>query len=331
MNNEMRIGIVGCGGIATAHCDGYKKAGNARIVAVYDISKTSAEKMAASTGARAAASLEEMVERDELEAVSVCTPPGAHLDNCKPFLQAGIAVLCEKPLEADARRAAKLALLARKSKSIFMTAFCHRFHPSVLELKALIEKKVLGKALFFRNIFGGYLDLAGNHRVNPRWSGGGCLIDHCAHSMDLFRFLVGDPTGVQAFAGNIMQKLPIEDFGMIHLSMDDRAFGEITASYSLKGCGNFVEWYGSKGMAVVSYWNEGFPDLKYRVEGNPQWVAVDCSKHPDRFTGEIQHFMDCVRSGRKPSVTADDGLKVNRIAEGIYRSVKQKKQVSIRL
>ncbi len=331
MKNKMRIGIVGCGGIATAHLDGYKNDGSARIVAVYDISKTSAEKMAGGTGARVASSPEEMVERDQLDAVSVCTPPGAHLDNCKPFLRAGIAVLCEKPLEADFRRAAKLALLVRKSKSIFMTAFCHRFHPAVLELKALIQKKVLGEALLFRNIFGGYLDLAGNHRVNSRLSGGGCLIDHCAHSMDLFRFLVGDPTGVQAFASNIMQKLPIEDFGMIQLSMGDRAFGEITASYSLKGCGNFVEWYGSKGMAIVSYWNEGFPDLKYRIEGDAQWITVDCGRHPDRFTGEIQHFLDCVRSGKKPSVTADDGLKVNRIAERTYHSVKRKKKVAIRL
>jgi predicted dehydrogenase len=149
--------------------------------------------------------------------------------------------------------------------------------------------------------------------------------------MDLFRFLVGDPARIQAVAGNVMQKLLIEDFGMIHFLTDGRAFGEITASYSLKGCGNFVEWYGTKGMAVISYWNEGFPDLKYRVDGNPKWVTVDCSRHPDRFVGEIRHFLDCIRSGRKPSMTAEDGLKANRIAKAIYRSVKEKKQVAVRL
>ena len=84
-------------------------------------------------------------------------------------------------------------------------------------------------------------------------------------------------------------------------------------------------------MAIVSYGNEGFPDLKYRTGDNPQWITADCSKHPDRFTGEIRHFLDCVRSGKKPSVTADDGLKVNRIAEGVYRSAKQKKRITIHL
>ncbi len=331
MNNELRIGIVGCGGIAQAHFDGYKNLERVKIVAVYDVAQQSAEKMATNSGARVAASLEEMVRQDKLDAVSVCTPPSAHLDNCQPFLKAGIAVLCEKPIEINVPRAIKLTKLAKNHGAIFMPAFCHRFHPAIIELKELIKRGILGKPLFFRNIFGGYLDLAGNHRVNPKVSGGGCLIDHCVHSIDLFRFLVGDPTSVQAFAGNIMQKLPIEDFGMIHLSRNGKAFGEITASYSLKGCGNFMEWYGSKGMAIVSYWNTGFPDLQYRVENAQDWIPVACNRHPDRFTGELKHFLDCVRKKARLSVTAEDGLKVSRIVQEVYRSSAQKKCMTIHL
>jgi len=133
-------------------------------------------------------------------------------------------------------------------------------------LKRLIREGVLGRAVLFRNIFGGYLRLRGNHRADPAVSGGGCLIDHCCHSMDLFRFLVGDPTEVQAVAANVSQKVPIEDFGMIHLSRRGRSFGEITASYSLKVCRNWVEWYGTKGTALVSYGNPGEPDLQFRTD-----------------------------------------------------------------
>ena len=328
MSKTLRIGLVGCGGVARAHVGGYRNVKDAQIVAVYDMSKDAAAKLASETGARAAESIEEMIERDRPDAVSVCSPPSAHFDNCRPLLRAGIAVLCEKPLEVDLPRARKLAAFVRKSKAVFMTAFCHRFHPAILELKQLLDDKILGHPLLFRNIFGGYTPLAGNHRVHPKLSGGGCLIDHCCHSVDLFRFLFGDPTHVQAVKGNLMQKMPIEDFGMIHLSKGGKVFGEITASYSLKVCGNFVELFGTKGSALVSYWNPGFPDLQYRTEGDKEWIRVDCSKHSDRFTGEIRHFLACVRKGRKPAVNVEDGLAANRIVSAIYRSAARWKRVA---
>ena len=331
MAKEIRIGIVGCGGIARAHVNGYKRAPGARIAIVYDPSRTAAEKLARETGAETADSPADMIRTGMLDAVSVCSPPAAHLENCAPFLKAGIPVLCEKPLEVNAGRAARLASVAQRGKSVFMTAFCHRFHPAVIELKKLVDKGALGRPLLFRNIFGGYVALAGNHRAVPGISGGGCLVDHCAHSADLFRFLVGEPVLVQAVAGNIMQNLHVEDFGMFHLvTRGAAAFGEITASYSLKVCGNYVEWYGTKGTAVISYWNAGVPDLAYRLEGEKDWTPVDCSKHPDRFAGEIRHFLECVARRRRPSVTAADGLKAARIAQAIYESVKSGRRVEVK-
>lgn len=329
MEKKLRIGIVGCGGIARAHLGAYRRVGGVEIVSVFDPVKKAVKVFAEETSARVARSLDVMAKQDALDAVSVCSPPFAHLDNCRPFLREGIAILCEKPLEVNTVRATRLAAMARRSKGVFMVAFCHRFHPAILELKRLIDRDVLGKSVFFRNIFGGYLPLKGNHRTDPKLSGGGCLIDHCCHSVDLFRHLVGDPSSVQALAGNILQKFPIEDFGLIHLERRGRAFGEIAASYSLKVCGNWLEWYGTRGTAILSYWNPGTPDLSYRVEGGKEWIVVDCTNHPDRFTGEIMHFLDCVHRGKTPSVTADDGLKANRIVAAIYRSVTAKKRIAV--
>ncbi len=330
MSRQLRIGIVGCGGIARAHVKGYKNNQGVHIVAVYDVKPQAAEKLAEETGARVMGSLDEMVQGGDLDAVSICSPPAMHLANCKPFLKAGISVLCEKPLEVNAGKAGRLAALSRRSRSVFMTAFCHRFHPAIIELKGLIDRGVLGKPLLFRNLFGGYSPLKGNHRTDPKLSGGGCLVDHCAHSVDLFRFLVGEPVIAQAMAGNIMQKLRIEDFGMINLATrGNAAFGEITASYSLQVCGNFVEWYGTKGTAIVSYWNPGFADLSYKVKGGNEWKPVDCAKHVDRFTGEIRHFLDCVRNGKKPSVTAEDGVKAACIAGAIYQSAERGRRISV--
>ena len=329
MSEKLRVGIVGCGSIARAHRKGYEADGNINVVVVYDKATSAAEAFAAKCGSDVAQSTEEMMERHRLDAVSICSPPGAHLENCRPFLDAAIPILCEKPIERNAESADALATIVRKSGALFMPAFCHRFHPPVTELKKLIREGVLGEPLLFRNIFGGYINVAANHRADPKLSGGGPLIDHCCHSVDLFRFLVGDPSYVQAVAGNIMQDLRVEDFGMLHLSVGDRSFGEITGSYSLKGCGNFVEWYGTKGCAMVSYFSTDHPDLSYIVDGTDKRSEVDCSAHPDRFVAEVGHFLGCVRERKTPSPAVEDGLKANQIVAAAYKSIRRGARTAI--
>jgi predicted dehydrogenase len=127
-----------------------------------------------------------------------------------------------------------------------------------------------------------------------------------------------------------MQKVAIEDFGMIHLSMGGKAFGEITASYSIDVCENWVEWHGTKGSAMVSYWNEGRPDLAYRHDYTA-WIPVDCTAHlKDRYTVAIQYFVECVRAKKQPSVGAEDGLKTSRIVKGVYEAARTGRRISLK-
>jgi myo-inositol 2-dehydrogenase/D-chiro-inositol 1-dehydrogenase len=327
--STLRIGIVGCGKIAGAHLAGYSAADDAEVVAVFDVVAEAAKGLAERAEGRAAASLEEMVGKDALDGVSVCTPPALHIDTCRPFLEAGIPILCEKPLEVNAARARQLAAAVEQSDTPFMIGFCHRFHPPIIELKKLIDGQVLGSPILFRNIFsGGVLALAPDHRSDPEISGGGCLIDHCSHSMDLFRFLVGEPTEVHAFAGNVLQDVAVEDFGVIHLRRAGDAFGQISASYSMPVGTSAVEWYGTEGAAIVNYAPETGPELMYR-RVDEDWQPVDCSEHPDRFAGEIRHFLDCVRSGREPSVSVADGLGASRVADAVYESVATGRSVAV--
>ena len=334
MKEPLRIGIVGCGGIARAHLQAYQAVGDVDIVSVFDVNSQAAESFAADANARAAASIQAMVQDDNLDAVSVCTPPGVHVENCQPFVRARIPVLCEKPFAADARQAARLVALVRQHRSLFMVAFCHRFHPAIIELKKLIATGDLGKPLLFRNIFSSAVPIKGNHRANPALSGGGCLIDNGSHSIDLFRYLVGEPTSVHAFIGNVAQKLPIEDINVLTVEMKGKALGEITSSYSIAIGANWVEWHGTKGTAVINYWNDGYnntplPDLAYRVAGDTAWRSVDCSAHPDRFAGEIAHFLNCVRNRKKPLITVDDGMASIRVVQAAYKSAKSGRRVAL--
>lgn len=329
MTETVRIGVVGCGGIARGHRAAYEATGQATIVAAYDPVPDAANAFADACGATAAATIEAMIEQHALDAVSICSPPSAHLANAVPFLEAGIPVLCEKPLERTAAGALALFRAAEQSGTLFMTAYCHRFHPAILELKSLIERGTLGAPLLSRITFGGHFPLAGNHRADAALSGGGCIMDNASHATDLFRMLVGDPTHVQAFSANVMQDIEVEDFGLIHLAVGQKVFGEITVSYSLKVCAATVEWYGTEGTGVVTYFDPAHPDLVFRGAADEAWTTVDCSGHPERFDGEIAHFLACVRDGARPAVTAGDGLKVSQIIETVYESARTGQRLAV--
>lgn len=322
MNRAFTVGIVGCGQIARAHHAAYQQSGQATIIAVCDEQPGAAEKFAADIVAACSPSPAHLARAIRPDVVSICTPPAAHLDNCRPFLEHRIPILSEKPLAANLPDAETLTAAVRQSGTMFMTGFCHRFHPPILELKRLLDTGVLGRPLFFRNIFAGYFPLAGNHRADPAISGGGCLMDNGAHSIDLFRFLMGEPTEVQAMIGTIAQAVAVEDFQMIHLSAGGTRFGEISSSYSLPLGTNYVELYAENGTAVVSYFNPGVPPLSYRLAGANDAIVVPCADQPDRFAREIAHFLECVRSGSQPSPSVEDGLRVNQIIAAAYQSAR---------
>jgi predicted dehydrogenase len=325
-----RIGIIGCGAISRSHINGYKSCGEAEIVAVYDINEDAAKSLASECNAKAAGSIDGLVSDFELDGISVCTPPGMHVENVFPCLEAGVGVLCEKPMAINRNEAEKIKEVVGKTGSVFVPAFCHRFHPPVIELKKIIDNGILGTPVLFRNIFGGYRQIGNNHRSDPKVSGGGALIDNCSHSIDLFRILAGEPTDVFASTGNVMQKMRIEDFCNFTLSCGGNTFGEITSGYSLKCCGAWAEWYGTKGAAIISYWNPGHPELAYKLEGDRGWTAIDSSAHSERFTSQARHFINCLK-GEVQLVEVDDGIKCCEIVDCAYESARIGKRVNINL
>jgi predicted dehydrogenase len=322
---QLRVGIVGCGKIARQHLAGYRSTPSVKVTTVYDISESASAEFAELAEAEVAASIEDMIARP-VDAVSVCTPPGVHLENCLPFLEAKVPILCEKPLEANATTAAQLAAAVRQSGTIFMVGFCHRFHPPILEIKNLIDNGVLGAPVLFRNIFGGYRDIRLDHRAKPELAGGGTMIDNGSHSVDLFRFLVGDPTQVSCRIGNAVQEIPVEDLSVILLSSGDRAFGVITSSNATVVGSSQVAWYGTKGTAILDY----PADLSYKLAGE-EWIQVDCPPVPSRFDRETRHFVECVREHKTPLVTVNDGLKASVIISAAYQAAERGETIQVGL
>jgi predicted dehydrogenase len=155
------------------------------------------------------------------------------------------------------------------------------------------------------------------------------MIDTCSHSVDLYRFLVGEPTSVMCMTGNVAQDLPVEDFCLIALSADGDVFGEITASHSFAVGSNEVAWYGTRGTAIVTYGGET-SGLAYQVAGDA-WQRADSPETPNRFEAEIAHFIACVRSNVTPAITVGDGLKASQIITAAYRAAAEERAIPLDL
>ncbi len=322
MSAVLKVGIVGCGGIANAHLAAYRAQAGVEVAAVYDVNAEAARAFGAKHNLKPVGSIKELLACG-LEAASICTPPGTHLELGAELLAGGLAVLCEKPLEIDPDRAARLAETAARSGRPFMVAYCHRFHPAVMELKKGLAAGRIGEVLLFRNIFAGWLDLAVNHRSNRALSGGGTVIDNGSHSTDLFRHLVGEPVEVTAVTATQTHAVKVEDFGVLLLKTAGGAFGEITCTHSTKPGAARIEVYGTKGQAILEYWD----NLQW-FDPTGQVERATVPAGPDRFAGEVGHFVECVRAGRTPAVTAADGVRASQVIDAAYRSAQQGRKIN---
>lgn len=316
-SHTLRVGLIGAGGIGRTHLASYERVREAQIVAIVDIDEETARTAAQRVGAQAFRDVEQMLHHVEVDAVDICTPPSAHLEVASLAIEHGLHVLCEKPLAHQPNAARQMVRAAEEKGVKLMTAFCHRFHPPIVALKRLIELGELGEVVMFRNRFA--VPLKG---VEERWfsdkevAGGGVLMDTSVHSIDLFRFLVGEVARVQAVTRQTNPAIrEVEDTAIALLSTADNRMGVVEASWVLAAGFNVVEVYGTEGAAMVHYW-DGFKS-RYKTNKMDDWQPLDESG-PDRFAGEIQHFVDACLGRTELQVTGYDGLRAVEIVYEAY-------------
>jgi len=321
----MRVAIAGAGGIAREHRRAYSRLDGVEIVGAADPSAAARECVESDWGVPAFETVEQLLETAKPEAVSVCSPPKFHPEAAVAFLNAGVAVLCEKPLAVSAAEAERITAAARATETPLMVAFCHRFHPPVMMVKEAIDAGRLGDIRMFRNRFGGNQNMAGRWFADPEVAGGGTLMDTAVHSVDLFRFLVGDPTWVTGATADLAGHYDLEDSGIMTLGTASGAFGVIEASWSTPYSANIIEVYGSDGAAVVDY---STGETRVIGRGDSAWENVT-SSGPDRFEREVEAFVNAVRNRTPLPITGEDGLAANRVLDGAYRSAREGVRVEL--
>ncbi len=314
-----RVGVIGAGSIGKTHIRAWQ-ANGVTPVAFADANPAALGAVIAEYGGEGYADGLDLISADTIDIVSICTPPRFHADLAIAALDAGIAVLCEKPMARTLVEAERMAAAVERTGTLLSVGFCHRFQPQIETLKAMIDRGELGTVMSLRNRFAGHkADAATTWFSNPELAGGGVLADTSIHSIDLFRFLVGDAAGVAAMTStretDLGPTLEVDDTAAMLLQTADGAIGVIESSWRTPAGEWTLAVHGTKGTAVMDY---GTMALRVSKDGTT-WEEVPVEPG-DRFAREFAHFLACWRGEASPRVTAADGLAANRILDRAYRS-----------
>ena len=312
----IRVGVIGCGDISHSHLRSYAKSGRAQIVAVADPIQAVAEARAQEYGANAFTDCADMLRTEELQAVSICTPPPSHREITEQAAAHGLHVLCEKPLAMSVAEGQAMVAAAKRANVHLLTAFCNRFYTPIAKAKEWIDAGKLGPLHHFRLRFAGVELMAGTWLSDPA-QGGGILWESGQHYVDLFRYLVGEMKEIYAKGGTLAQDIPGTDTVAFMAESVDGVVGAMEGSWSSPHSKKCVEIYGERGAIVIDFltgWS------RFSLDHVTERLETDIGGH-DRFYMEISHFLDCVEGKTKPIVTGEDGVEAMRLITAARRSI----------
>jgi predicted dehydrogenase len=318
----VRAAVVGGGVIGGVHADSYRHAG-AEVVAIVDPIETAGVAAAERYEAAWYSSLDDLLASDDRpDLLSICTPPSLHLSLTAAALDAGVHVLCEKPMAHSLEHARDIHERARHAAArsvIFGTAYCHRFQPEIEYISSQLQAGAIGEVRTFRNEFSGM-----QADIENRWfgkkavAGGGVLLDTAIHSIDLFRFLCGEVVDVAATMSSELdgRELEVEHTALLALKSNAGVIGAIDCSWKSPTGRAVVEVAGSHGALRFDYTT---PGVVTHIDETGVAHMVQVADSGARFDRQIADFMARVAAGRPSRTGSWDGYVGVAVVDAAYR------------
>ena len=219
-DENLRFGLIGCGRIAQRHGEHIQKVGI--LQAVCDVEVAKANEMGLKYGSNVYYDIDSLLKNEHgLDVVSICSPNGLHAKHAIAALNAGVNVLCEKPMAITSYDCGEMIKAAERNNKRLFIIKQNRFNPPVVAIKEAIDKGQLGK------IYSIQLNCFWNRNEDyykNSWKGtkeldGGTLFTQFSHFIDLLYWMIGDVKKATALMGNFAHKQSIEfeDTGVVAL------------------------------------------------------------------------------------------------------------------
>ncbi|WP_435349522.1 Gfo/Idh/MocA family protein [Haloarchaeobius sp. HRN-SO-5] len=315
----MRFGVLSTANIGQkAVIPGIRGAGH-EVVAIASRDDDRAEAVAADLDVdRAYDSYERLLDAASVDAVYVPLPNALHAEWTKRAADAGLHVLCEKPLAVDADEARELGDYCDDAGVTLMEAFMYRYHPRTERAVEVVDgqlDRVRGAfATFQFPLRGGPDDI----RLDPDLAGGS-LMDVGCYAVSALRTLLGEPDRVRA------RVLDTRGCGVdTHLTGTfeyDGATAQLSSSFDTPPAQRYRVEAENGWLEVDGAFNPGDADepqsLSYAVDGRTVTETFD---PVDQYAEQVRHFVECVRTGRRPRTDADEAVANMRVIDALYES-----------
>lgn len=271
---------------------------------------------------------------EQPDGVIVCSENAGRRPLVEMAAQAGVHVLCEKPIEVTLADAEAMRDVCEANHVNFMTAFPVRFAPSVRECKDKIDRGELGRIYGINGI---------NHSEIPRahraWfaqkalAGGGAVMDHTVHLVDAMRwFFNSEIVEVYAEVDNLFYpgEVDVDTAGIVLVTFANGVFASVDCSWSRPTTyprwGHFkMDIVGENGFVVLDSMAEQFSVYSRHLPRHPMWVNWGANSNQ----AMIEEFVTSIREKRQPSVTWRDGYEALRVALACYESAESGQPVSL--
>jgi len=331
--NKVRYAVVGLGHIAqTAVLPGFKHASkNSDLVALFSQDPVKRRELARKYRVPNALSYDDydsFLRSGEVDAVFIAEPNSLHRDFVVRAAQAGVHVLCEKPLAVTEEECQEMIQACRRHKVKLMTAYRLHFEKGNLEAAALVQSGKIGEPRYFNSVFS-MQTKAGNIRLQARM-GGGTLYDIGVYCINAARYLFrANPIEVLAITANNGEKRfrEVEEMTGALLRFPGDRLATFICSFGAADVANY-DVVGTKGiLQMKNAYEYAMPiEMKITVDGRTQ--RREFSKR-DQFGPELVYFSDCVLKNREPEPSGVEGEIDVRIIRALYQSAKTGRPVKL--
>ena len=319
-----RFALLGAGFIGSVHATSLTSHPRVDFVLVYDIDSARAERLAEQHGAKATDDLAAAFDPDRIDAVFIASSTDTHADHLRRAADAGLAVLCEKPIDLDLDRATNAARYAESRGIPAMVDFNRRFDRDYAEVKRAVTTGEIGDVEL--------IQLTSRGPAMPPLEyiavSGGQMRDQTVHFFDLARWISGlDPIDVYA-AGSALAEPRLADLGdvdtsVVTLRLPGGALVQIDSTRRVGyGYDERMEVLGSTGMIEARRQRTG------SVSRYQAGYVIDDGMHPGWFervqptyAAALDHFVRCLDDNAPITPSLDDGLRAQAIAEAATRSL----------
>jgi predicted dehydrogenase len=331
---KAKVGLIGLGWIAQVfHMPIISKFNDAEITCVCDRDKTRARAIAEKYGIkRFYTDYKEMLEKEELDAVDICTSTDMHKELSIACLEAKRDVFVEKPIARKLDEAIAIAESVKKNRRQLMVGMNHRFRPDAMMLRSFIENSELGKVFYAKTGWLKKPSSEGTWFSQKEMSGGGVILDMGIVMLDLALWMTGYPEVSRVNATNYSHKTKVEDSSVAYLTMKNGATITIEVSWNfhIENELYYCNIYGEQGSGKIN------PLMIHKeMHGNivnVTPVKTDTSQNALKksYENELKHFIGAVRGIHPIISTAQEAVQRMKIIDAIYKSSVKGKEITFK-